>query len=438
MRSGSLDAYERGRKSGIWQGVTNASMGALEQEWDSYKATSLRGWTMPSLQDAQAKSQALASSGFTIVSSPKISASSRSKLHADKPMRAENKRKASNTVQENAAAPRKAPKVGDTPSKVQVTAKGRAWAASPSRFSQNASSSLPGPKGNSTIRNTGVGGGPALRPLGERIPRPQKAEVQGKIEAAEQKPCKRIDFLSLDHQVALLGATWDELDSIALRRIWHLQSEAQREVDLALKDLRRLKGPTVAFHVRGDDSSGDEELLFDETPVNQENDLLDTFVKTYPDVKGGTCVFAGDSHRRIDDMAAAAQKRIGCKVFKRKKFYRKSGYSQEDFNQGSSEQRCSSTMHLLADMEIMARSDYFIGSFESNLPHIIQTMRFALYLKDRRTFVDASAKHRDWYSSVREYFKEQAALQPRHPVKSSKGGKGRVPAYPKKKTKKGL
>lgn len=148
-------------------------------------------------------------------------------------------------------------------------------------------------------------------------------------------------------------------------------------------------------------------------------------------------LFAGDSHKRIDDTAAAAQKRIGCKVFKRKKFYRKAGYSQEEFNQGTTEQRCSSTMHLLADMEIMARSDYFVGSFDSNLPHIIQTMRFALYLKDRRTFVDASAKHRDWYASVREYFKEQAALHPRLPSKKSKGGKGRV-GYPKKKSKNGL
>ncbi len=92
-------------------------MGALEQDWDSYKvwralrllpqqhysadhvtasndvaeqcadrplwlfqATSVRGWTMPSLQDVQAKSEALALSGFTVVSSPKIRASSRSKL----------------------------------------------------------------------------------------------------------------------------------------------------------------------------------------------------------------------------------------------------------------------------------------------------------------------------------------------------------------------
>ncbi|BDA44816.1 hypothetical protein COCOBI_06-2940 [Coccomyxa sp. Obi] len=266
---------------------------------------------------------------------------------------------------------------------------------------------------------------------------PWSKEAQAKEEAVEQQPCKRIDFLSLDHQVTLLGTTWDELDSIALRRIWHLQPDVQKEVDLALKDLRRLKGPTIAFHVRGDDSSGDEELLFDETPVNQSNDLLDTFVATFPEVKGGTCVFAGDSHKRIDDVAAAAQKRLGCKVFKRKKFYRKSGYSQEDFNRESSEQRCSSTMHLLADMEIMARSDYFIGSFDSNLPHIIQTMRFALYLKDRRTFVDASPKHRDWYASVREYFKEQAALQPKLPSKPSKGGKARG-LYPKKKVNKGF
>lgn len=26
-----------GRKSGIWHGATNASMGALEEDWDSYK-----------------------------------------------------------------------------------------------------------------------------------------------------------------------------------------------------------------------------------------------------------------------------------------------------------------------------------------------------------------------------------------------------------------
>lgn len=119
---------------------------------------------------------------------------------------------------------------------------------------------------------------------------------------------------------------------------------------------------------------------------------------------------------------------------------------QTDFLQESSEQRCSSTKHLIADMELLARADYCVGtqqqplrigndlhchrwtffssivhtshgmyntyslglirvccaaaSFDSTLPHIIETMRFALHLKDRRTFVDASPKHRDWRGLV--------------------------------------
>ncbi|CAL8469445.1 g8986 [Coccomyxa elongata] len=169
MRSGSLEAYERGRKSGIWHGAANANMGALEQDWDSYKATSVRGWTMPSLQDVQAKSEALALSGFTVVSSPRFRASSRSKLQV------ENKRKAGVNVPDEAAAPRKAPKVADMPRTRQVApAKGRCWAASPSRFKQSASS-LPAPKGKSGTKSESRTGGAPMKPLGERIPRPQMA-----------------------------------------------------------------------------------------------------------------------------------------------------------------------------------------------------------------------------------------------------------------------
>ena len=47
------------------------------------------------------------------------------------------------------------------------------------------------------------------------------------------------------------------------------------------------------------------------------------------------------------------------------------------------------------------------ASLEYNVPHIVQVMRFALRKKDRRTFVDASEKHRDWcgtsYSISRDW-----------------------------------
>jgi hypothetical protein len=44
-------------------------------------------------------------------------------------------------------------------------------------------------------------------------------EAQAEAEAEEGQPCKHLDFLAVDHQVSLLGATWDELDSIALKRV---------------------------------------------------------------------------------------------------------------------------------------------------------------------------------------------------------------------------
>lgn len=145
---------------------------------------------------------------------------------------------------------------------------------------------------------------------------PWSQEAQADVEKKTGTTCKQLDFLSVDHQVSLLGATWDDLDSVALRRvgalfsrhdsnhrlpdriagvsttpqmsclckehqnytcaarktflmlmvpradmqIWHLQPDVQREVDAALRDMRNWKAPTIAFHVRG--NGLDENLLF--------------------------------------------------------------------------------------------------------------------------------------------------------------------------------
>ncbi len=36
------------------------------------------------------------------------------------------------------------------------------------------------------------------------------------------------------------------------------------------------------------------------------------------------------------------------------------------------------------------------GTFHSNLPRIVQTLRFSLLHKDKRTFADASEMKADW------------------------------------------
>lgn len=40
------------------------------------------------------------------------------------------------------------------------------------------------------------------------------------------------------------------------------------------------------------------------------------------------------------------------------------------------------------------------GTFHSNLPKIVQTLRFSLLHKDKRTFADASDQKADWWAPL--------------------------------------
>ena len=40
------------------------------------------------------------------------------------------------------------------------------------------------------------------------------------------------------------------------------------------------------------------------------------------------------------------------------------------------------------------------GTFHSNLPKIVQTLRYALLHKDKRTFADASEAKADWWGAL--------------------------------------
>ena len=48
---------------------------------------------------------------------------------------------------------------------------------------------------------------------------PWSKDTEERHKKRSSHACKKLDFLAVDHQVALLGATWDELDSVALRRV---------------------------------------------------------------------------------------------------------------------------------------------------------------------------------------------------------------------------
>jgi hypothetical protein len=84
------------------------------------------------------------------------------------------------------------------------------------------------------------------------------------------------------------------------------------------------------------------------------------------------------------------------------------GHLQDHFNQQSFEDKCSGTVQLLIDMELLAHTDYFIGSYNSRWPRVVQYLRYVLYNKDRSTSVDASAYGLDLFSNIKRIFQKNA------------------------------
>lgn len=83
------------------------------------------------------------------------------------------------------------------------------------------------------------------------------------------------------------------------------------------------------------------------------------------------------------------------------------GHLQDHFNQQSFEDKCTGTVQVLIDMELLANADYFIASYNSRWPRVVQYLRYILHDKDRSTSVDASAYGLDLYSNIKRIFTQQ-------------------------------
>ena len=82
------------------------------------------------------------------------------------------------------------------------------------------------------------------------------------------------------------------------------------------------------------------------------------------------------------------------------------GHLQDHFNQQSYEDKCSGTVQVLIDMELLAHTDYFVGSYNSRWPRVVQYLRYILYSKERDTSVDASAYGLDMFSNIKRIFQQ--------------------------------
>ncbi|CAL8469576.1 g9117 [Coccomyxa elongata] len=242
---------------------------------------------------------------------------------------------------------------------------------------------------------------------------PEKEKAGGEV-------CLRQKAQHVDELLHKLGTGTEELDGMAVNKLWRFKPAVQKVVNATLRELKGLNNPTVAFHIRGGDLSADlqQNKRKPVSPQQYVDRALEAFGKK---AKGGTCVILGDDHKLMGETAKIAKAKLGCAIYRRPPYYRKAGHIQSEFNKEPLAKRCAHTVQFLQDVELMTHADYFVGTFHSNLPKIIQTLRFSLLHKDKRTFADASDLKADWYERVREYFREDA--------KQRKGKKTMPAAY---------
>ncbi|KAK9827988.1 hypothetical protein WJX81_005593 [Elliptochloris bilobata] len=231
-------------------------------------------------------------------------------------------------------------------------------------------------------------------------------------------PCRRINSIYTMHTIHL-GVPmspdgYSSLAELGMPQVWRYQEWVQEEINEQLAKLEGLEPPTIGFHIRGGDK------LTEDKQGNRTTTLVHHYIGAFAEEKrrlnkqpgaqpmgNGTCVFVGDDEEFIQEAAALAQRELGCKVFGDRAKYELPSHKQSTFNHLPLEDRCSATLHLLTDLELLAHTDYFVGSFTSGIAALVEKMRYVLYDKHRRTTIDASARKMDWYAQIRAYFEKE-------------------------------
>eukprot|EP00884_Botryococcus_braunii_P010355 jgi/Botrbrau1/19320/Bobra.0073s0052.1 len=210
--------------------------------------------------------------------------------------------------------------------------------------------------------------------------------------------CRRLaDGKEVAALVESVGVTHAELQTESALKLWNLQPWIQSRVDAAISQMMHLPRPTIGFHVRGGDK-------FDEDKIEKRK-------QTMPADYGGTCVLLGDNTKLVNELKELAIKELDCKPYIPHSYHKKEGHFQPDFISMPLNARCDATVQVLTDIELLAHTDYFVGSYNSGMVGLIEILRFALYGKSRFSFADASEHHRDWSAGIRNYIQSHPDME---------------------------
>lgn len=143
--------------------------------------------------------------------------------------------------------------------------------------------------------------------------------------------------------------------------IWKYNSDTEEEIEKRLKDLN-IGANYIGFHIR----RGDKEKEVDFIDLGKWCSLAREI-----DPKIKKIFVASDDFRVIEEIQA---KNPDWEVFSLCQTSRR-GYVQKEFNSKSADMRKNDIISFLTDIEVLRKSDYFIGTFSSNVGRLMALLK---------------------------------------------------------------
>ena len=192
----------------------------------------------------------------------------------------------------------------------------------------------------------------------------------------------------------------------AIRRVWKLSDDLQLHADIQAAYLDSLPKPLVGIHVRSGDKANEDQSAGRDPLWYQKqgwvHGLQGLLAQNGLNMQnGGTCLLFGDQLPSLHLAATALKTSLPCTTMIVGGSI--SGHNQYAFNDLNRTATCDSTRELILSMEAMAKTDVFIGNFNSNLPRLLLVLR-GMYGKSQATSKDVIRNSVGWSHSFAAYF----------------------------------
>ena len=108
-------------------------------------------------------------------------------------------------------------------------------------------------------------------------------------------------------------------------------------------------------------------------------------------LQGSICIIVGDDLGLLQKLARVAAEAFGCMVINRVlPMPDTSAHDYAAFGLSPLQHRCYSAQRMLADVEVLANTDVFVGVRQSNVASLVASVRSFVYHKDKATEYDIS------------------------------------------------